>query len=107
LQVPFVPQLAAPWSTQVPAGSAAPAGTLAQAPRAPGTLQAWHAAQLELAQHTPLTQLPLPHWALEPQVVPLPCLGPQTPPGPLQWLPALQFESVVQVVPHALEAPHT
>ena len=61
--LPFVLQLAAPWSTHVPLGSTLPGIMGEQAPALPVTLQAWHEGQLAEPQQTPSTQLPLPHWA--------------------------------------------
>jgi len=57
-QRPLVPQLVAPWSAQTPRGSIAPAGTIAQIPRLPGTPHDWHEPQVTEPQHTPSTQAP-------------------------------------------------
>jgi hypothetical protein len=40
--------------------------------------------QLPLPQHTPSTQLPLPHSCAEPQAAPLPLSATQLPPTPVQ-----------------------
>jgi len=53
--------------TQVP--SAVPAGTSWQIPTEPPTLHDEHKVQLEVVQHTPSTQLPLPHWPEADQVI--------------------------------------
>jgi hypothetical protein len=66
--LPFVPQLAAPWSAQKLAGAVVPAATGVQAP-VPAA-HAWQAGQLPLPQHTPSTQLPLLHWLPAAHVAP-------------------------------------
>jgi hypothetical protein len=78
LQVPVLPQvpLAAHW----PDGAVALAGSAAQAPRLPVTLQAWQVPQAVLdEQQTPSMQLPLPHSCPVPQVPPSPFLVAQDP----------------------------
>ncbi len=45
--------------------------TFAQVP-APFRLHALHAPQLATLQHTPSTQLPLPHWLADVQAMPCP-----------------------------------
>ncbi len=59
--MPFVPQLAATWATQVFDGSGAPVGTSPQAPIAPGSAHDLHAAAHATAQQTPCAQKPEPH----------------------------------------------
>jgi hypothetical protein len=105
--LPFVPQLAAPWSVQKLAGAAVPAATGAQAPALPPTLQAWHAGQLADPQHTPSTQLPLMHWLADVQASPL-ALSAQlrVAPEPWQVNGATQSPSAAHAVLHA-PAPHT
>jgi hypothetical protein len=48
-------------------------------PTLPATLHASHAPPHAVLQHTPSTQLPLPHWLAEVQVTPLACLGTHAP----------------------------
>jgi hypothetical protein len=97
-QTPSVPQVAAPWSAQVPRGSAAPAGTGVQRPIADGSPQdrqaPWHAS----AQQTPSTQKVLAHSPPVTQVWPF-CLGPQLP--ATQAWPAWQSASEAHLVLHA------
>ncbi len=69
--LPFVPQLAAPWSLHMPAGSELPVGTFVHAPRLPDRLQAWQAPLQAELQQTPCAQNPLLHWLLDEQVAPL------------------------------------
>jgi hypothetical protein len=69
-----VPQLAAPWSLQRPAGSTVPFATLVQVPRLPVSAQDWQApAQAEL-QQTPCAQKLLWHWVALEQLAPFPDL---------------------------------
>jgi hypothetical protein len=62
--LPFVPQLAFPWSAQKLGGAAEPAAIGAHAPDKLPTLQAWQGWQLAFAQHTPSVQwlAAPPHW---------------------------------------------
>jgi hypothetical protein len=56
-----------------------PAATGPQVPALPGTLHASHAPVHAELQHTPSTQLPLPHWLLAEQAVLLVCFGTHAP----------------------------
>jgi hypothetical protein len=70
LHLPSRPQIAGASVVQPPRGSGAPAGTLAQLPAKPGTLQALHSEQLAEPQQTPSTQLPLSHSSPPEQAAP-------------------------------------
>jgi hypothetical protein len=59
--MPFVPQLAAAWATQVLDGSGAPVGTSAQVPMAPASAHDLQAPAQAVAQQTPCAQTPEPH----------------------------------------------
>ena len=61
MQRPFVPQLAPPWSWQIPAGSGAPVETFVHAPRVPVMAHDWQAPVQALSQHTPCAQNVDPH----------------------------------------------
>jgi hypothetical protein len=61
-----VPHVVAPLSLQVLVGSVPPAGTLAQAPRWPGTLHDWQEKPQALSQQT----LSAPHTPFEHSLVP-------------------------------------
>jgi hypothetical protein len=80
LQRPVVPQVPPP-TLQRACGSATLAGTLAQLPAAPVTLQAWQVEQLALLQQTPSVQLPLVHSWADRQATPFALVKRQTPPG--------------------------
>ncbi len=55
-------------------------GCMLHVPTLPGTLQASQAPPLhEELQHTPSTQLPLPHWLAAPHAAPLASFGTQAP----------------------------
>jgi hypothetical protein len=82
LHVPVLPQV--PFAAQPPRGSLPPAATLAQVPRLPAMLQAWHVPQVAVPQQTPSMQLPLVHWLALVQVAPLASLAWQVPPVPVQ-----------------------
>jgi hypothetical protein len=99
--LPFVPQLAAPWSLQNEAGAAVPAATGAQTP-VPERLHAWQGRQLELPQQTPSTQLPLMHWLRLVQARPF-FLSAQlmAPAAPWHVNGGTQSPSPAQVVLHA------
>jgi hypothetical protein len=84
--LPFVPQVVAPWSEQLPFGSVVPAAIGAQTP-VPERLQAWHDPQLLLLQQTPSTQKPDVHWSPPPQVWPLAFVATHVPPTPVQYDP--------------------
>jgi len=51
--LPLLPQLAAPWSLQMPAGSELPVATFVHAPRLPDRLHAWQAPLQAALQQTP------------------------------------------------------
>ena len=59
--MPFVPQLEAPWATQVPDGSGAPVATSPHVPMAPDSAQDLQAPEQAVEQHTPWAQKPEPH----------------------------------------------
>jgi hypothetical protein len=67
----LVPQLAAPWSLQSPAGSTVPLATLVQVPSVPDSAQDWQAPVQALSQQTPWAQKPLLHWLPAEQLAPL------------------------------------
>ena len=64
--------------------SAVPLPTLAQAPALPPTSQAWQVGQAATPQQTPSVQNPEPHSLALAHAVPLPFLGMQLPPLPVQ-----------------------
>jgi hypothetical protein len=82
----------APLHTPVlPQGGLAPqplcavfAATLAQDPALAPTLHAWQVGQAPTPQQTPSVQKPEPHSSAPPQGMPLPFLGMQLPPAPVQ-----------------------
>jgi len=69
--LPLVPQLVAPWSLHMPAGSELPVATFVQVPRLPDRLQDWQAPLQAELQQTPWAQKPLLHCVLAEQVAPL------------------------------------
>jgi hypothetical protein len=69
--LPLVPQLAAPWSLQPPAGSDIPVGTLVQRPSDPVSAQERHDPVHAVAQQIPCAQVAERHWALIEQEAPL------------------------------------
>jgi hypothetical protein len=83
LQRPVVPQVPPP-TVQRACGSATLAGTLAQVPALPVTLQAWQVEQLALLQQTPSVQLPLEHSWADRQATPFALTGRQEPIIPVQ-----------------------
>ena len=89
-----MPQLAAPWLLQTPAGSVPPDGTAAQEPAAPGSAHDMQVPAQAVAQQTPCAQFPLwqsgPCWQRAPFG-----LSPHEPLG-LQYWPCAQSLSVVQ-----------
>jgi hypothetical protein len=93
--LPVVPQLAAPWSRQEPAGSGIPAGTSTQVPSVPTSAQDWQAPAQAVAQQTPCAQLPDWHSDLFEQNAP-PGFGPHE--LPLHTVPAEQLPLTVQPV---------
>ena len=58
---------------------ALPEATALHVPTLPVTLQASHAPPHAVLQHTPSTQLPLPHWLVAEHVAPLDILGTHAP----------------------------
>jgi hypothetical protein len=83
-----------------------PATTGLHVPTLPATLQASQEPPQPVLQHTPSTQLPLPHWLAAEQVAPFVRLGTQAPAS--QKLPLLQCASVAQAPGHEAEEPsHT
>jgi hypothetical protein len=72
--LPLLPQLAAPWSVHLPAGSALPVATLVQVPSVPDSAHDWQAPAQALLQQTPWAQKPLLHWSFDEQLAPLPAL---------------------------------
>jgi hypothetical protein len=64
--------------------SAVPDATLAQEPALAPTLQAWQVGHAPTPQQTPSVQKPEPHSLDDPQATPLPFLGMQLPPAPVQ-----------------------
>lgn len=95
-QRPLVPQLVAPWSLHIPAGSALPVATFVHVPSVPDSAHDWQAPLQALSQQTPWAQKPLLHWSADEQVVPLLALphefGPTWPHtlGGRHWLSAVQ-----------------
>jgi hypothetical protein len=82
--LPLVPHVEAACVAQTPFGSVVPAATGAHAPGLPVTLHAWHEPQLAVVQHTPSTQLPVPHWLFAVQATPCAIFVWQVPPVPVQ-----------------------
>jgi len=66
-----VPQLAAPWSLQPPAGSGVPVGTLVQAPSDPASAHERHDPVQAVAQQIPCAQVAERHSALVEHEAPL------------------------------------
>jgi hypothetical protein len=102
LQKPVLPQTlpvgqSAPW--------AVPFGTLAQVPL-PLRPHDWQPGQLEVAQQTPSTQLPLAHSFAPPQVAPFAFLATQLPAVvalPVQY--RLVLEQCASALQFVLQAP--
>ena len=69
-QRPLVPQLAAPWSLQPPAGSGVPVGTSVQRPSEPVSAQERHDPVQAVAQQIPCAQVADEHSALVAQEAP-------------------------------------
>jgi hypothetical protein len=80
LQAPVLPHGGA--AVQRACGSVVPDGTLPQVPGPvrPLALHTWQVGQLETAQQTPSTQLPLTHWLTAPQAAPFTFFATQLPP---------------------------
>jgi hypothetical protein len=69
-QAPVRPQLAAPWSLQVPVGSAAPDWTGAHVPRADDSAHDMHVLAHAVRQQTPCAQKPVAHSVPSPHEAP-------------------------------------
>jgi len=95
--LPLVPQLAAPWSLQPPAGSGIPVGTSVQRPSDPATAHERHDPVQAVAQQIPCAQVAERHSALVEQEAPL-GLRPQE--------LAVQMFPVEHSAPVAQEAKH-
>jgi hypothetical protein len=95
--LPLVPQLAEPWSTQVLAGSAAPAGTFWQDPAVPGSAHDLHGFMHVVPQQTPCQHWFDAHSVPAEQLAPLIFLPHEL---PLQTLGATQLSAVVQASKH-------
>ena len=95
--LPLVPQLAAPWSLQPPAGSGVPVGTSVQRPSDPATAHERHDPVQAVAQQIPCAQVAERHSALVEQEAPL-GLRPQE--------LAVQMFPVEHSAPVAQEAKH-
>ena len=101
LQVPSLPQLAAPASVHWLSGSW-PLGTLVHVPRVPATAHERQVPVQAPMQQTPCSQNPELHWAGAVQVAPI---GSRPQLMPLQVLGDAQSAVVVQVVRQA-PVPH-
>src|SRR5262245_37236328 len=62
-----------------------------QVPTEPVTSQAWHWPPQATSQHTPSTQNPEPHSALDPQAMPIGLAHSPSEPATLQRIPELQL----------------
>lgn len=91
--LPLVPQLAAPWSTQVLWGSVDPVGTFVQAPAVPGSAHDLQALLQVVAQQTPWKHWFDAHSVASEHSAPLIFLPHEL---PLQTLGATQLAAVVQ-----------
>lgn len=96
--LPFVPQLAAPWSLQRPAGSLAPVGTVVHLPIVPVSPHDWQAPPHALSQQKPCAQNPDWHSLASEHEAPV-GLGPHE--LPVQTFGATQFLLAVQAVKQA------
>ena len=68
--LPLVPQLAAPWSLQPPAGSGVPVGTAVQRPSDPASAHERHEPVQAVAQQIPCAQVADAHSTLVAQEAP-------------------------------------
>jgi hypothetical protein len=93
--LPLVPQLACPWSAQLPAGSDAPVATLVHVPIELGSAQDRHGPAQADAQHTPCAQTPDAHSSPPEQNAPF-ISGPHELPS--HTLGATQFALLLQAV---------
>jgi hypothetical protein len=96
-QRPFVPQLAAPWSTHIALGSTAPVGTFVHVPSVPGRPHDLHAAAQAVAQQKPCAHTFDAHSVLAEQGRPGIFLPHEL---PLHTLGATQLALVVQAEKH-------
>jgi len=69
--LPLVPQLAAPWSLQPPAGSGVPVGTAVQRPSDPASAHERHDPVQAVAQQIPCAQVAERHSVLVEQEAPV------------------------------------
>jgi hypothetical protein len=87
-------------SLHVPAGSAPPAGTIAQAPSDPGSAHDWHIPSQAVAQQRPWAQIPgPPHSSSRAQAAPIGRV-PQDPAW--HWAPGAHCSFVAQKVTQRL-----
>jgi hypothetical protein len=98
-QRPFVPQLAAPWSTQIAFGSIVPVGTFVQTPSVPGRPHDLQEALHVVAQQKPCAHTLDAHSAAAEHGAPGTFLPHEL---PLQTLGATQFAFVVHAPKHLL-----
>jgi hypothetical protein len=84
LQAPSFPQLATPWSAQVPVGSWPPPGTALQVPAIPGTLQDWQLPSQRVLQQIPWAQKLEEQSSSCPHRLPMACF-PHEPPLQTFW----------------------
>jgi hypothetical protein len=92
-----VPQLPAPWSTQIPFGSSVPVATFVQTPLEVPRLHDLHEALQVVAQQTPCAHTLDAHSVPVEQGAPLSFLPHEL---PLQTLGATQFAVDVQALKH-------
>ena len=95
--LPLLPQLAAPWSLQPPAGSGIPVGTSAQRPSDPASAQERQDPVQAVPQQIPWAQVAERHSALLEQEAPL-GLRPHEP--PVQTFPLEHSALVAQDAKH-------
>jgi hypothetical protein len=96
-QRPFVPQLAAPWSTHTPFGSMVPVATFVQSPSVPTSAHDLHAALQVVTQQTPCAHTPEAHSVAPEQGAPGSFFPHEL---PLQTLGETQFAEVVHASKH-------
>jgi hypothetical protein len=96
-QRPFVPQLAAPWSTHMFLGSIVPVGTFVHTPSVPARPQDLHAAAQVVAQQKPCAHVFEAHSDAAEQGAPGSFLPHEL---PLQTLPVEQLSFVVHASKH-------
>jgi hypothetical protein len=91
------PQLVAPWSVQICAGSGDPVGTFVQVPSEPESAHDLQAPVQVVAQQIPCAQIPDPHSVLPEHEAPLGFLPQEF---ETQTLPVLQLPSTAHAVKH-------